>query len=82
MLSEISEGKKGGDKLDYSDLTLLARGCDPIMAEKAPKIVAPACGNVKMVACTNDADFIAKLKQSKWSVVFLAPGMCRYSAGN
>ena len=31
---------------------------------------------------TNDEDFIEKLQSREWSVVFFAPGACRFSAAN
>ena len=37
-------------------------------------------GNPEYVPTTNDADFIEKLKSRAWSVVYFAPGACRFSA--
>lgn len=37
-------------------------------------------GNPEYVPTTNDEDFIEKLQSRSWSVVFFAPGACRFSA--
>ena len=46
----------------------------------ASKAIPPLIGNPEYVYTTNDADFIAKLKARDWSVVYFAPGACRFSA--
>jgi hypothetical protein len=65
---------------DHSNKSILARGCDPVMSLKFSKIVPPLIGNAKYIPTTSDVDFIEKLKSQKWSVVYFAPGACRYSA--
>jgi len=37
-------------------------------------------GNPEYVPTTNDGDFVEMLMARKWSVVFFAPGACRFSA--
>lgn len=66
--------------VDHSDKSILARGCDPIMSIEASKAIPPLIGNPEYVPTTNDADFIEKLTTRKWSIIFFAPGACRYSA--
>lgn len=68
------------EELDHSDKSILARGCDPQMSAYASKILPPLIGNPEYIPTTNDDDFINKLISRKWSVVFFAPGACRYSA--
>lgn len=66
--------------LDNSKKRILARGCDPIASASFAKMVPPLVGNAEYVPTTDDTDFINKLKSDKWSVVFFAPGACRFSA--
>ena len=37
-------------------------------------------GNPEYVPTTDDVDFIEKLKARQWSVIYFAPGACRFSA--
>ena len=67
-------------QIDNSNKSILARGCDPHASLEASKMIPPLIGHPKYVPTTNDADFIEKLKTQKWSVIFFAPGACRYSA--
>jgi ADP-heptose:LPS heptosyltransferase len=39
-------------------------------------------GNPEYVPTTNDEDLVEKLRSRKWSVVFFAPGACRFSEAN
>ena len=64
---------------DNSGKSILARGCDPEMGKRSAKVLPPLLGNPKMVSVHNDNDFIEQLKSKKWSVVFFAPGACRYN---
>lgn len=66
--------------VDNTRKRILARGCDPVMSLEASKAIPPLIGNPVYVPTTDDADFVEKLKTGKWSVVFFAPGACRYSA--
>ena len=66
--------------IDNSKKSILARGCDPAMSLQASKAIPPLIGNPEYVPTTSDADFIEKLKSRKWSVIFFAPGACRYNA--
>ena len=65
---------------DNSKKTILARGCDPLISKRASQSIPPLIGNPEYVPTTNDEDFIEKLETQKWSVIFFAPGACRYSA--
>ena len=64
---------------DHTGKSILARGCDPEMGRRSLKVLPPLLGNPEMVSVSNDHDFIEQLKSKKWSVVFFAPGACRYN---
>lgn len=66
--------------VDNSTKSILARGCDPASSEHASRAIPPLIGNPEYVPTTDDADFIDKLMARNWSVVFFAPGACRFSA--
>lgn len=68
--------------MNNSKKTVLARGCDPVLSAEFAKMVPALIGNAKYIPTTNDEDFIEKLKTEKWSVVYFAPGACRFSAVN
>ena len=80
MMNAISMGVDGNGVVDNSGKAILARGCDPVMAHRAAQMLPPHLGNPKLVTCTDDDDFLAKLSERKWDVVFFAPGACRYNA--
>jgi hypothetical protein len=80
MMGEVVQGAGDGESIDFSAMTILARGCDPQMALRASKVMPALLGDVEFVSCTDDDDFVAKLRQRRWSVVFFAPGACRYNA--
>ena len=80
MMGEIVEGIVEDELIDFSGKSILARGCDPHMAIRASEMLPPHLGNPEFVSCTDDDDFLAKLQERKWSVIFFAPGACRYSA--
>ncbi len=80
MMAEITEGVGDGELNDFSRKSILVRGCDPQMAIRASQVLPPHLGNPELVSCTDDDDFLAKLRERKWSVIFFAPGACRYSA--
>ena len=82
MMAEVVEGASDGESLNFSAKAILARGCDPQMALRAAKIMPPLLGDVEFVSCTNDDEFVEKLRERAWSVVFFAPGACRYNAAN
>jgi hypothetical protein len=65
---------------DNSRKSILARGCDPFASLEASKAIPPLIGNPEYVPTTNDTDFVEKLKSRDWSVIFFAPGACRFSA--
>lgn len=66
--------------LDNTNKRILARGCDPIASRHAAQVFPPLLGNPEYVATTDDNDFIEKLTHETWSVIFFAPGACRFSA--
>jgi hypothetical protein len=68
------------DSVDNSQKSILARGCDSSASLQASRAIPRLIGNPEYVPTTNDSDFIEKLKSRKWSVVFFAPGACRFSA--
>lgn len=80
MMGEIADGIGEDQFIDCSGKSVLCRGCDPQMATRASAMVVPLLGNPEFVSCCDDDDFIAKLQEKKWSVIFFAPGACRYSA--
>jgi hypothetical protein len=65
---------------DNSAKSILARGCDHSASLEASRAIPPLIGNPEYVPTTNDEDFIKKLQSRDWSVVFFAPGACRFSA--
>jgi hypothetical protein len=80
MMGEVVQGAGSGESIDFSAKSILARGCDPQMALRASKLMPALLGGVELVSCTDDDDFVAKLRERQWSVVFFAPGACRYNA--
>ena len=80
--TSIMNKSKQLNLLDHSKKSILARGCDPIMSINASKAIPPLIGNPKYIPTTSDNDFIEQLESQKWSVVFFAPGACRYNAAD
>jgi hypothetical protein len=80
MKTEIKQEKTS--TVDNSKKSVLARGCDPELSLRFSKVVPPHIGNAEYIPTTNDIDFIKKLKSRKWSVVYFAPGACRYNAAS
>jgi hypothetical protein len=77
----MSQTKSGYlSSVDYSRKSILARGCDPFASAEASRAIPPLVGNPEYVPTTDDVDFIDKLRSRDWSVVFFAPGACRFSA--
>ena len=77
----IPEQKKSeANMIDHSEKRILARGCDPYLSEKAAVAIPPLIGNPEYIPTTNDEDFFEKLQNEKWSVIYFAPGACRFSA--
>lgn len=79
MMAEVVQGAGDEQPVDFSAESILARGCDPQMAHRASKVMPTLLGGVEFVSCTNDDDFVEKLRERAWSVVFFAPGACRYN---
>lgn len=67
---------------DNARKSVLARGCDPYASLEASRAIPPLIGNPDYVPTTTDEDFIEKLRSRDWSVVFFAPGACRFSAAH
>ena len=68
--------------VDNSRKSILARGCDPIASLEASRAIPPLIGNPEYVSTTNDEEFVENLQSRSWSVVFFAPGACRFSAAS
>lgn len=65
---------------DHTGQRILARACDPVMAARAARAIPPLLGGPEYVATTTDDDFVARLNSERWSVVYFAPGACRFDA--
>ena len=61
MLNKIELGANGDQVINNSGKSILARGCDPVMAERAGEMLPPQLGNPKFITCTNDDDFLEKI---------------------
>jgi hypothetical protein len=80
MLNDIQSGASSG-AVNGAAGSLLVRGCDPVMAERAKPMISNCLGpGVEIVSSTEDSDFFQKLQSQKWSCVMFAPGACRYNA--
>ena len=79
MMAEVVGGAHNNTSMDFSAKSILARGCDPEMAQRASQVMPALLGGVELVSCTDDDDFVSKLRARAWSVVFFAPGACRYN---
>jgi len=79
-LKQDSMKQEKSTTVDNSNKTVLARGCDPELSLKFAKVVPPLIGNAVYVPTTNDQDFVKQLKMKQWSVIYFAPGACRYDA--
>ena len=82
MMGEIaSAGSESCASGDASSKTILIRGCDPVMAQRAGQFLPPQLGNVAIESSTTDDDFFSKLAaRNDFAAVMFAPGACRYSA--
>ena len=80
MMADVVQSAGDAESIDFSAKTILVRGCDPQMARRASEVMPALLGGVGFVSCTDDDDFVAKLRERPWSVVFFAPGACRYNA--
>ena len=80
MMGEVVQGAGNTESRDFSAKAILARGCDPQMALRASKVMPGLLGGVEFVACSDDDHFVVKLRERQWSVIFFAPGACRYDA--
>lgn len=80
LLIMNATGKQTQTVTDNSKKSILARGCDPYLSAQATKWIPPLIGNPEYVATTDDVEFFEKLKSQKWSIIYFAPGACRYDA--
>ena len=81
MFADVSAGAKGvAPSAEAAHKTLLGRGCDPVMAQRSASFLPPLLGGVKVIAASDDDDFVARLRGGKFDVVFFAPGACRWDA--
>ena len=62
MIDELVSSSPQSSDSDASSKRLLIRGCDPVMAERAARMLPPLLGNVSLTGCTNDDDFFSLLK--------------------
>ncbi|MDP3557190.1 MAG: hypothetical protein Q8T03_07435 [Bacteroidota bacterium] len=82
LMQQIANGYDTVGVTNNEGKSILARGCDPEMGKRSSEILPKLLGNPEMVSVYNDIDFINQLKSKKWSVIFFAPGACRYDANN
>lgn len=82
MLNAIKAGSKAGAAaMDHSNKSILARGCDPVMAAKSMEFLPKMLSGVKITACTDDEEFLRHVESThKFTAIFFAPGACRYDA--
>ena len=64
----------------HSNKRILARGCDPHLSLEFAKVAPSLLGGVEYIPTTTDEEFFEKLRNQEWSLVYFAPGACRYSA--
>lgn len=82
LMQQIANGYDTVGATNNESKSILARGCDPEMGKRSSEVLPKLLGNPEMVSVYNDKDFINQLKSRKWSVIFFAPGACRYDANN
>ena len=82
LMKQIANGYDTVGVKNNESKSILARGCDPEMGKRSSEVLPKLLGNPEMVSVFNDKDFINQLKSRKWTVVFFAPGACRYDANN
>ena len=64
---------------------VVARGCDPAMADRAATMLPPLLDGAVVVTATDDDRFLRLLSEGgdgRYAAVLLAPGACRWSARN
>ena len=69
MMSEIVSGGAVNNG-DASSKTVLIRGCDPVMAERAGKMLPPMLGNAQIIGATDDDTFFSLLAGRKFDAIF------------
>lgn len=67
---------------DHSNKSILARGCDPALSAMAAKEIPKHIGNPSYTPTTDDETFFKLLQTHTYSIVYFAPGACRFSAAN
>lgn len=82
MLGEIaSNGVANRGGTAGASKTVLARGCDPVMAQRAGQMLPPMLDGATVIGCTSDDELFKHLSSGKkFDAVFFAPGACRYNA--
>ena len=80
--TDMNQQIEQNQTLDHTNKRILARGCDPVMTVEFGKMATRVLGNPTYVPTSSDEDFLEKIKTEKWSVIFFAPGACRFSAAN
>jgi hypothetical protein len=79
--SGAGAGAVGSKCFDHSRKSILARGCDPVMAAKSMEFLPKMLNNVQITAVTDDEDFLKLIEgEHRFTAVFFAPGACRYDA--
>ena len=77
MIADLKSGA-AADTGDASNKSVLIRGCDPVMAQRASGFMPALLGNCHLSVCTDDNTFLKFLEESKFDVVGFAPGACRW----
>ena len=77
MLGEIASGGAGAAG-DASSKVVLVRGCDPVVAERAGKMLPPMTGNAQYVGVTDT--FLELFQERSFDAVMFAPSACRPDA--
>ena len=81
MIADLKSGA-AADTGDASNKSVLIRGCDPVMAQRASGFMPALLGNCQLSVCTDDDTFLKFLSDSKFDVVGFARCVCSFdSAG-
>jgi hypothetical protein len=80
MVADLKKhaASRGGDA---SSKSVIVRGCDPRMCERAAEFLPGMLSNPgKLDFSTKDDHFFQMLKENKYDLVHFAPGACRWDA--
>ena len=80
MLEEIATGGQDPAAVDGRAKTVLIRGCDPLMADRAGKMLSPLLGHATIISATEDTTFLPLLESRTFDAILIAPGACRHAA--